>query len=254
MAGLTQGYAGVDGEVMYGNIASKKELKELEGKQKCQFHNEYSDRMLTTTLYFENQSYHAGQIVFNADDESHFPNLQVGRTLDFALANSTPARKSRVSGQGEDDVPAAREVDESAKASLLDIFGLAHTKDTKVGDQYVRGVSGGERKRVSLAEVLARRSSIQLWDKPSRGLDASTALEYTKIMRVLADVENKAIAVSLYQAGNAIYKQFDKVLVLAEGQCIYYGRRADAQAYFEDLGLEILGKQSMSFHGLRGCI
>ena len=194
-----------------------------------------------------------GQIAYNADDESHFPNLQVGRTLDFALANTTPARTGRLTSdheynhsQGQSNekgaVPSAKEADSKAKEDLLRIFGLSHTADTKVGDALVRGVSGGERKRVSLAEVLARRASILLWDKSTRGLDASTALEYTKIMRILADVEKKAIAVTLYQAGNAIYDQFDKVLVITEGECIYYGPREQAKGYFESLGLEMMGE------------
>jgi ABC-type multidrug transport system ATPase subunit len=61
-------------------------------------------------------------------------------------------------------------------------------------------------------------------------------------MRILADVEKKAIAVTLYQAGNAIYDQFDKVLVIAEGECIYYGPREEAKGYFESLGLEMMGE------------
>lgn len=188
-----------------------------------------------------------GQIAYNADDESHFPNLQVGRTLDFALANTTPARESRLE-HSDKGILAGKEVDNKARDDLMRIFGLSHTMDTKVGDALVRGVSGGERKRVSLAEILARRASILLWDKPTRGLDASTALDYTKIMRILADVERKAVAVTLYQAGNAIFDRFDKVLVIAEGECIYYGPREKAQGYFEDLGLDMLGMDNDPIH------
>jgi ABC-type multidrug transport system ATPase subunit len=79
-------------------------------------------------------------------------------------------------------------------------------------------------------------------DRLQQGLDANTALEYTKIMRALADVEKRSIAVSLYQAGNAITSLFDKILVLAEGEAIYYGPRRDAQAYMEGLGFEMLGQ------------
>lgn len=69
----------------------------------------------------------------------------------------------------------------------------------------VRGVSGGERKRVSIAEVLTNRATVQAWDNATRGLDANTALEYAKIMRILTDVKRNSTMVSLYQAGNAIY-------------------------------------------------
>lgn len=90
-----------------------------------------------------NHSAFLGQVVFNADEEAHLPNLQVGRTLDFALSNSTPARGARPASSGDSSVSSASEVDASEKESLLKIFGLLHTHDTKVGDAYVQGVSGG---------------------------------------------------------------------------------------------------------------
>ena len=58
------------------------------------------------------------------------------------------------------------------------IFGLTHTFDTKVGNDFISGVSGGERKRVSIAEALAAKGSIYCWDNATRGLDSSTALEF----------------------------------------------------------------------------
>ena len=53
---------------------------------------------------------------------------------------------------------------------LLRSMGIAHTHDTKVGNEFVRGVSGGERKRVSIIEMLATRASVLCWDNSTRGL------------------------------------------------------------------------------------
>ncbi|KAM0786354.1 hypothetical protein ACM66B_001825 [Microbotryomycetes sp. NB124-2] len=210
LAGLTNGYAGVDGRVLYGN-AEKKHIRSMQG-----------------------------QIAYVADEEVHLPNLPVGTTIDFALANNTPSEHARALNPDKGTVPSAREYNAQAKSALLDVFGLTHTHGTKVGDAYVRGVSGGERKRVSIVEAMATRASVLLFSRPSRGLDANAALEFTKIMRALADVEQKTIAMSLYQAGNQILDQFDKVLVIAEGEVIYYGPRNRAQSYMEDLGFEML--------------
>lgn len=80
-------------------------------------------------------------------------------------------------------------------------------------------------------------ASIYLWDNATRGLDASTALNYAQTCRRLCDSQGKINVISLYQAGNMIYELFDKVTVLAEGQVIYYGPRSEARGYFEDLGL-----------------
>jgi ABC-type multidrug transport system ATPase subunit len=57
---------------------------------------------------------------------------------------------------------------------LLKSMGIEHTIDTKVGDAFIRGVSGGERKRVSIIETLATQGSVFCWDNSTRGLDAST--------------------------------------------------------------------------------
>ena len=168
-----------------------------------------------------------------------FPNLSVRNTLDFAFAQKTPSPEVRRPVSHDDDKPLGeKDFNAQAKARLLKVFGLEHTEDTPVGDEYVRGVSGGEKKRVSITEVLANRASIQAWDNATRGLDANTALSFTKALRTYADLERLTAVVSLYQAGNGIYDQFDKVLVLAEGQVIFYGRRTAAKTYFEEMGFD----------------
>lgn len=77
---------------------------------------------------------------------------------------------------------------------------------------------------------------MQFWDQPTRGLDSTAALEFVKILRSDADNYSKAITLTTYQAGNGIFDQFDKVLVLADGRVIYYGPRVSAKTYFEGLG------------------
>jgi ATP-binding cassette, subfamily G (WHITE), member 2, SNQ2 len=78
--------------------------------------------------------------------EAHFPHLNVGQTLNFAVEVRTPAAQRTRKIKGD-------YVDENTEV-LATTFGLRHTLLTKVGDDFVRGVSGGERKRVSLAETV----------------------------------------------------------------------------------------------------
>src|ERR1700733_10717118 len=115
-------------------------------------------------------------------------------------------------------------------------MGIAHTHETKVGNEFVRGVSGGERKRVSIIETLATRGSVYCWDNSTRGLDASTALGYTKAIRAMTDIFGLASIVTLYQAGNSIYNLFDKVLLIDEGMQLYYGPMKEARPFMEELG------------------
>lgn len=170
-----------------------------------------------------------GQIVMNNEEEVFFPTLSVGNTIDFATRLNAP----RQLPQG---IKTREEYAQAYKNFLLESVGISHTKNTKVGDAFTRGVSGGERKRVSILECLASRSSVYTWDNSTRGLDASTALEYIKTIRAMTDILGLSTIVTLYQAGNAIYEQFDKVLVLDEGKQLFYGPREDAVPFMEDLG------------------
>jgi ABC-type multidrug transport system ATPase subunit len=170
-----------------------------------------------------------GQIVMNTEEELFYPRLTVGQTMDFATRLKVPFHLP-------EGVQSADEYTAEMKQFLLQSMGITHTADTKVGNEFVRGVSGGERKRVSIIECLATRGSVYSWDNSTRGLDASTALEWAKALRAMTDVLGLSTIVTLYQAGNGIYNLFDKVLVLDEGKQIYYGPAAAAKPFMEDLG------------------
>lgn len=80
------------------------------------------------------------------------------------------------------------------------------------------------------------KASTQCWDNSTRGLDASTALEYVQSLRTLTNMAHVSSLVALYQAGQSLYELFDKVVLIHEGRCAYYGSTDDAKAYFEGLG------------------
>ncbi|CAI6339603.1 unnamed protein product [Periconia digitata] len=168
------------------------------------------------------------QMLFNSEDDIHFPNLTVSQTLDFALRNKASKNRQAKSSSDNDSIV--------KKEDILEQLGIPHTENTLVGNEFVRGVSGGERKRVSIAEMLAGQAPVQCWDNATRGLDASTALDLGRVLRRTAREQQKSIAASFYQTGNALYEQFDKILVLCEGRTIYYGPRNCAKGYFEEMG------------------
>ena len=119
---------------------------------------------------------------------------------------------------------------------VMSIFGLTHTYNTKVGSEFVRGVSGGERKRVSIAEMFLSRCRIGAWDNSTRGLDAASALKFIRSQRLAADMGKSCHAIAAYQASQSMYDLFDKVVVLYEGHQIYYGPRERAVEFFEEQG------------------
>ena len=98
-----------------------------------------------------------GDVTYCPEDDIHFPTLTVDETLKFAAKMRAPHTRFEERSRG------------SYVTSITDIvqtiFGLRHVKNTPVGDAAIRGVSGGEKKRVSISEALALRSTITAWDK-----------------------------------------------------------------------------------------
>ncbi|KAL4738230.1 ABC-2 type transporter-domain-containing protein [Aspergillus similis] len=169
-----------------------------------------------------------GEIVYNQEVDKHFPHLTVRQTLEFAAAARTPAHRFQNMSRGEFASYAA--------SVVMAIFGLSHTHNTKVGNDFVRGVSGGERKRVSIAEMALAMTPFAAWDNSSRGLDSATALKFVQALRLSADLAGAAHAVAIYQASQSIYEVFDKVTVLYEGRMIFFGPTGAAKGFFEQMG------------------
>ncbi|KAI5778138.1 ABC-2 type transporter-domain-containing protein [Geopyxis carbonaria] len=173
-----------------------------------------------------------GEILYNPEDDLHYSTLTVKDTLSFAVKTRTPGKDSRKEGESR-----AEYVREFLRA-VSKLFWIEHTLGTKVGDTNIRGVSGGEKKRVSIAEAMITKASCQCWDNSTRGLDSSTALEYVSSLRTLTNMTNISTFVALYQAGETLYNLFDKVILIHEGRCAYFGFTEDAKAYFEGIGFE----------------
>ncbi|KAK6812468.1 hypothetical protein RU639_011919 [Aspergillus parasiticus] len=180
----------------------------------------------------EVKNHYRGQVAYVPEDDVHFPTLTVQQTLEFALQSKTPQRY-------QDRIPRYLEI-------YGRVFGMSHTMNTLVGNEYIRGVSGGERKRISIIESLATDSSVSCWDNSTRGLDASSALDYARSLRIMTDTCGKATLMTLYQASDAIYDLVDKVLLIDEGRMLYQGPAREAKRYFEDLGYECAEMQTIS--------
>ena len=184
-----------------------------------------------------------GEVVYAPEDDEHFPTLMVKDTLRFAAATRAPRGDYRVTFAEKDSRRAFTKLTREAIATIL---GLRHTYNTVVGDSMLRGVSGGERKRVSIGEVLAARAKIVMFDNSSRGLDASTALEFVEALRIATDINGLTTISSMYQAGESITQTFDKVVVMNRGYCVYFGPVSSAMDYFKSIGFQPLDRQTTS--------
>ncbi|RPB21384.1 ABC transporter CDR4 [Terfezia boudieri ATCC MYA-4762] len=169
-----------------------------------------------------------GEVIYQAETDVHFPQLTVGETLSFAAKARCPEVRPFNCTRDQYAVH-MRDV-------YMSIFGLSHAIDTQIGNDFIRGVSGGERKRVSIAEVALSGSPLQCWDNSTRGLDSATALEFVKALRMGCDLQGNTALLAIYQASQAAYDAFDKVILLYEGRQIYFGRTTEARKFFEDMG------------------
>lgn len=88
---------------------------------------------------------------------------------------------------------------------MMSTFGISHTINTRVGNDLIRGVSGGERKRVSIAEAALTGAKFQCWDNSTRGLDSANAINFCRNLRLQADLMDASAAVAIYQAPQAAY-------------------------------------------------
>ncbi|EWY89807.1 hypothetical protein FOYG_07462 [Fusarium oxysporum NRRL 32931] len=169
-----------------------------------------------------------GELIYNQEVDEHLPYLTVGQTLEFAAAMRTP--RARLPGiTRKDRISHVVQV-------MLTVFGLSHTKHTIVGNDYIRGVSGGERKRVSIAETALSEAAISAWDNSTRGLDAESALHFISRLRTLSDLTQSSNAAAIYQSSQSIVNLFDKILVLYEGRGIFFGNASLASGYFGRMG------------------
>ncbi|EWZ81308.1 ATPase [Fusarium oxysporum f. sp. radicis-lycopersici 26381] len=180
---------------------------------------------------------HRGEAIYTAEVDVHFPHLTVGDTLDFA-AHARAPRSIPGGIDRETFISHSRDV-------VMAMFGISHTVNTKVGNEYVRGVSGGERKRVTIAEASLSGAPLQCWDNSTRGLDSANAVEFCKTLRLQTQMSDTAALVSIYQAPQAAYDIFDKVVVLYEGRQIFFGGTKMAKQYFVDLGFECPARQTV---------
>ncbi|RMZ74607.1 ABC transporter CDR4 [Pyrenophora seminiperda CCB06] len=171
-----------------------------------------------------------GEAIYTAEVDVHFPAMTVGETLYFAAL----ARRPRIIPGGV----TLQQYAEHQRDVIMALFGISHTVNTRVGNDFIRGVSGGERKRVTIAEASLSRAPLQAWDNSTRGLDSANAIEFCKTLRMETEINGTTACVAIYQAPQGAYDLFDKVLVLYEGRQIFFGKTTEAKTYFYPIGGE----------------
>lgn len=100
----------------------------------------------------------------------------------------------------------------------------------------MRGVSGGERRRVSIGVDLVHDPAVLLLDEPTSGLDSTSALHVMQILSNMAVKRNRTVLLTIHQPSYRILDTINKFLVFSRGNVIYYGDVPEMEKYFNDLG------------------
>uniref|UniRef100_A0A8C1LSB7 ABC transporter domain-containing protein n=1 Tax=Cyprinus carpio TaxID=7962 RepID=A0A8C1LSB7_CYPCA len=119
--------------------------------------------------------------------------------------------------------------------SVIQELGLNDCADTKIGTMFLRGVSGGEKKRCSIGMELITAPSLLFLDEPTTGLDANTANSIMELLQKLSK-KGKTVIFSIHQPRYSIFSQFDHLTLINKGEITYAGAANRAISYFEDLG------------------
>ncbi|KAK0267921.1 hypothetical protein LTR91_019984 [Friedmanniomyces endolithicus] len=149
--------------------------------------------------------------------------LTVRETLLFAARLSLPSSTSEQDRTG-------------AVSRLIDAFGLSAQAESRIGTSIRSGISGGQKRRVSVACQLITSPRIIFLDEPTSGLDSAASFEVISFIRDVARQYNLLVIASIHQPSTATFAMFDRLLVLSQGSTAFSGRTSEVQQYFDSCG------------------
>lgn len=129
---------------------------------------------------------------------------------------------------------------------VLAILGLEEQRGTKVGSPFFRGLSGGQKRRLSVGCELVADPKMLFLDEPTSGLDSASAFALTKCLRELAVDSGTTILCTIHQPGELVFEMADKLILLSGGKQIYFGTADGAADYFASLGYNIPPRTSQA--------
>ncbi|KAF5937867.1 hypothetical protein HYC85_025373 [Camellia sinensis] len=162
------------------------------------------------------------RIGFVTQDDVLFPHLTVRETLTYAALLRLPKTLTK-------------QEKEKRAIDVIDELGLERCQDTMIGSSFVRGVSGGERKRVCIGNEIIINPYLLFLDEPTSGLDSTTALRIVQILQDIAE-GGKTVITTIHQPSSRLFHKFDKLILLGKGSLLYFGKASEAMVYFSSIG------------------
>ncbi|KMT11590.1 hypothetical protein BVRB_5g109050 [Beta vulgaris subsp. vulgaris] len=166
--------------------------------------------------------YLKSRIGFVTQDDVLYAHLTVRETLTYAAYLRLPKTLTK-------------QQKEQRALDVICELGLERCQDTLIGGSFVRGVSGGERKRVCIGNEILINPSLLFLDEPTSGLDSTTALRTIQVLQDIAE-DGKAVITTIHQPSSRLFHKFDKLILLGKGSLLYFGKASQVMNYFSAIG------------------
>ncbi|XP_015580817.2 pleiotropic drug resistance protein 2 [Ricinus communis] len=194
-----------------------------------------------TCAYISQHDLHYGELTVRETFDFSGRCLGVGTRYEMLSELSRREREAGIKPDPEIDAFMKATAVSGQEASLitdyvLKILGLDICADIMVGDDMRRGISGGQKKRVTTGEMLVGPAKAFFMDEISTGLDSSTTFQIVKYMRQMVHINDVTMIISLLQPAPETFDLFDDVILLSEGQIVYQGPREKILDFFEYVG------------------
>nr|Q2PCF1.1 RecName: Full=Pleiotropic drug resistance protein 2; AltName: Full=NpPDR2 [Nicotiana plumbaginifolia]CAH40786.1 PDR-like ABC transporter [Nicotiana plumbaginifolia] len=194
-----------------------------------------------TSAYISQHDLHHGEMTVRETLDFAGRCLGVGTRYDLLVELSRREKEAGIMPDPQIDAFMKATAIDGQETSLitdyvLKILGLDICADIMVGDDMRRGISGGQKKRVTTGEMLVGPAKAFFMDEISKGLDSSTTYQIVKFMRQMVHINDITMVISLLQPAPETFDLFDDVIVLSEGQIVYQGPRENVLEFFEYMG------------------
>ncbi|KAJ2757472.1 hypothetical protein H4S06_003170 [Coemansia sp. BCRC 34490] len=167
------------------------------------------------------------------------------------LMHSTLTVEETLSISAKLRLPNSKYTDQDKKQRVEEVMRqlrLSHIANSRIGGGGKRGISGGERKRVSIGVELVTEPSLLVLDEPSSGLDSSSAEMVVQLTKDMAHERNLCTLMTIHQPSAEMVAQFDKLILLSQGKLVYMGPADQALQYFEKLGYPSTNPNPANFY------
>lgn len=167
------------------------------------------------------------------------PHLTVRETFQFALNNMAvdpsllPTEK-------------LREQHSNRVQKIIEALNLEECSETIVGNALVRGISGGQRRRTTVGEMLVTNARVLMLDEFSTGLDAATTIDVARMLQAWAQASQGSVVTAMLQPPPEAFAMFDDIILLRNGCVVYHGPREELPGFLTGLGVPLPTDQDLA--------